>query len=264
MSTDLLRINSLKKSFYRSSSLQTKVLSDVSFSMKEGEIVGLIGASGAGKSTIGRIISGLETADSGEILFSGDDLTKMKAKVRRQLARDIQMVFQDPYEALSSRMKIHEIVGESLHILQIEKGNLEQRTQLVKEALRSVNLDPDYYMNRYPHELSGGERQRVGLARAFVCKPKLILADEPTSMLDTSLRLDLIRLMKRMNQQEGTSYLFITHDIALTRDFCDRLIVLKNGEIVETGETLDVIMNPVHPYTKTLIEALLILENHGG
>lgn len=264
MSADLLLINSLKKSFYRSPSLQTKVLSDVSFSMKEGEIVGLIGASGAGKSTIGRIISGLETADSGEILFVGHELTKMKAKVRRQLAKDIQMVFQDPYEALSSRMKIHEIVAEPLHILQIEKGNLEQRTQLVKEALRSVNLEPDYYMNRYPHELSGGERQRVGLARAFVCKPKLILADEPTSMLDTSLRLDLIRLMKKMNEQEGTSYLFITHDIALTRDFCDRLIVLKNGEIVETGETLDVIMNPVHPYTKTLIEALFILENHGG
>ena len=127
-----------------------------------------------------------------------------------------------------------------------------------------MTLDPDKYIDRYPHELSGGERQRVGLARAFVCEPKLIIADEPTSMLDTSLRLELLALMKKMNEYNQVSYLFVTHDIALTQGFCDRLIVLQQGEIVEEGKTKDIIENPQHPYTQSLIDALLILENHKG
>ncbi|MEK3797964.1 ABC transporter ATP-binding protein [Peribacillus sp. FSL H8-0477] len=259
--TSLLEVKNLQKAFGRSKEVQVDVLKDVSFSLKQGEIIGLIGASGAGKSTIGQIIAGLETADAGEIIFENQDLLSLKAKERRSFAKYIQMVFQDPYEALSSRMKIGQLVAEPLVIQGLEKG---KRLEKVRHALTSVTLDPDKYMDRYPHELSGGERQRVGLARAFVCAPKLIIADEPTSMLDSSLRLELVELMKKMNECNQVAYVFITHDIALTRGFCDRLIVLQKGEIVEAGKTNDLIENPQHPYTQSLINALLILENHKG
>lgn len=260
----LMEVRQLKKTYTKEKSPHY-VLNQVSFRMERGETVGLIGASGAGKSTIGRIITGLETASGGEVLFHGHgDLLSMRGKDRRRLAKDIQMVFQDPYDALSARMKIGDIVEEPLVIQGIGKGNPAERHERVRDALLSVSLDPDKYVNRYPHELSGGERQRAGLARAFVCRPSLIIADEPTSMLDTSLRLELIGLMRKMNKELGISFLFITHDIALTRGFCDRLIVLEKGQIAETGPTEDVIMNPQHPYTQSLIGALRALESHGG
>lgn len=262
--TSLVEVKDLQKAFGRSKDVQVNVLKSVSFSLKHGEIIGLIGASGAGKSTIGRIIAGLETANAGEIFFEGQEILSLKGKERRSLAKYIQMVFQDPYEALSSRMKIGQLVAEPLVIQGIDKGNKEKQIEKVRRALNSVTLDPDKYIDRYPHELSGGERQRVGLARAFVCEPKLIIADEPTSMLDTSLRLELLALMKKMNEYNQVSYLFVTHDIALTQGFCDRLIVLQQGEIVEEGKTKDIIENPQHPYTQSLIDALLILENHKG
>jgi len=260
----LLEVKHIKKTFGRQKANRIDVLKDVSFDLAHGEIIGLIGASGAGKSTIGRILAGLETATDGAMFFEGENIFLMKGKKRRALARKIQMVFQDPYEALSSRMTIKQLVAEPLIIQEIEKGNEEKREQLIREALKNVSLDPDKYMHRYPHELSGGERQRVGLARAFVCKPKLIIADEPTSMLDTSLRLELLQLMKKMNEQYGISYLFVTHDIALTKDFCNRLIVLQQGEIVEQGMTHTVIEYPRHPYTQSLIQALHQLETFKG
>jgi len=260
----LLEVKHIKKTFGRTKFHQVEVLKDVSFDLATGEIIGLIGASGAGKSTIGRILAGLETATDGAMFFEGENIFLMKSKQRRALAKQIQMVFQDPYEALSSRMTIKQLVAEPLIIQEIEKGNEEKREQLIREALMNVSLDPDKYLHRFPHELSGGERQRVGLARAFVCKPKLIIADEPTSMLDTSLRLELIELLKKMNEQFGISYLFVTHDIALTKNFCNRLIVLQHGKIVEQGDTDDIIEHPSHPYTQSLIQALHQLETYKG
>lgn len=235
------------------------VLKNVSFSFRQGEIIGLIGASGAGKSTIGKILAGLEQPTKGHVFFEDTDLVAISTKERRTFAKHIAMIFQDPYESLSSRMKIYELIEEPLLIQRIEP-NKQKRLELVKEALRVVSLDPEKYMDRYPHELSGGERQRVGVARAFVCKPKLIIADEPTSMLDTSLRLELIQLLKSMNEQYSISYVFVTHDIALTKGFCDRIIVLHQGEIVDIGDTENVIHHPTHPFTKSLIDALLLLE----
>ena len=235
------------------------VLKNVSFSFQQGEIIGLIGASGAGKSTIGKILAGLEQPTKGHVFFEDTDLVGISTKERRTFAKHIAMIFQDPYESLSSRMKIYELIEEPLLIQRIEP-NKQKRLELVKEALRVVSLDPEKYMDRYPHELSGGERQRVGVARAFVCKPKLIIADEPTSMLDTSLRLELIQLLKSMNEQYSISYVFVTHDIALTKGFCDRIIVLHQGEIVDIGDTENVIHHPTHPFTKSLIDALLLLE----
>lgn len=259
----LVKIEHLMKIYGHSRSDKVAVLKDVSFSFEQGEIIGLIGASGAGKSTIGKILAGLESPSSGSIYFEDVELTALKTKQRRSFAKHIQMIFQDPYESLSPRMKICDLVEEPLIIQQIEP-NTEKRLQLVREALSFVSLDPNKYLDRYPHELSGGERQRVGVARAFVCKPKLIIADEPTSMLDTSLRLELIQLLKRMNEEFNISYVFVTHDIALTNGFCDRIIVLHQGEIVDEGTTEQVINEPTHPFTKSLIEALLILERHGG
>ena len=256
----LVKIEHLMKVYGHSKSDRVVVLKDVSFSFEQGEIIGLIGASGAGKSTIGKILAGLESPSSGVIYFENVELTALKTKQRRSFAKHIQMIFQDPYESLSPRMKIYELVEEPLIIQNIEPDK-EKRSQLVKEALSFVSLDPTKYLDRYPHELSGGERQRVGVARAFVCKPKLIIADEPTSMLDTSLRLELIQLLKRMNEEFKISYVFITHDIALTNGFCDRIIVLHQGEIVDEGPTARVINEPTHPFTKKLIEALLILKD---
>lgn len=256
----LVKIEHLMKIYGHSKSDKVAVLKDVSFSFEEGEIIGLIGASGAGKSTIGKILAGLEKPSKGAIYFDGMNLTALKNRERRKFAKHIAMIFQDPYESLSSRMKIYQLIEEPLIIQGIEP-NKEKRMELVREALKVVSLDPAKYMDRYPHELSGGERQRVGVARAFVCKPKLIIADEPTSMLDTSLRLELIALLKSMNEQYGISYVFVTHDIALTKGFCDRIIVLHQGEIVDEGSTEEVINAPTHPFTKALIDALVILED---
>ena len=260
MKRPLLEVKQLTKSFHQKD--KHLVLNGVSFTLYENEIIGLVGASGAGKSTIGKIIAGLESADSGQILYNGLDLLQMKHKQRRQLSKDITMVFQDPYEYLSPTMTIEELIMEPLIIQNIGGKDKEQRKKLVQDALWDVSLNPTLYLSRYAHELSGGERQRVGLARAFVCRPRFIIADEPTSMLDTSLRLELLQLMKEMGQKYHISYLFVTHDLALTRGFCNRLLVLDKGEIVEQGQTDDILHNPEHPFTQSLIEALMQLEHY--
>lgn len=258
----LLQVSGLYKTYgSKGASRQAApVIDGASFSIRQTETVGLVGASGAGKSTIGRIIAGIEQADKGKLIYQGQDLLAMKAKERRAATRSIQMVFQDPYESLSSRMTIEQLVAEPLVIARLHKNDPAKRTELVREALREVALSPERYMHRYAHELSGGERQRVGLARVFITRPQLIVADEPTSMLDTSLRLDLLGLMRELSQRHEIAYLFITHDLALTRGFCDRLLVLNQGQIVETGTPEEVTENPQHPFTLRLIEALRELD----
>lgn len=260
---DLLQVHSLRKTYAIKGSNKFKmtVLDGVSLSIKPNETVGLVGASGAGKSTIGRIIAGLEASDSGQLIYQGKDLQRMSAKERREATSSIQMIFQDPYESLSPRMTIEQLVAEPLVIQKLYANDPEQRRHAVREALAEVSLSPDRYMQRYPHELSGGERQRVGLARAFITRPKLIVADEPTSMLDTSLRLDLLQLMKELSERHGIAYLFVTHDLALTRGFCDRLLVLDQGKVVETGTPEEITEQPQHPFTQGFIAALLELDS---
>lgn len=258
----LLQVSDLRKTYDGKGAHHraTPVLQGVTFSLHENETLGLVGASGAGKSTIGKVVAGLEPADSGKLLYQGSELLSMKNRARKEATRSIQMIFQDPYESLSSRMTIEQLVGEPLVIQELHKNDPKQRQKLIREALQEVALAPEKYMHRYPHELSGGERQRVGLARAFITKPKLIVADEPTSMLDTSLRLDLLRLMRELSLRHGIAYLFITHDLALTRGFCDRLLVLDQGMIVETGTPEEITENPQHPFTQRLMGALLQLD----
>lgn len=260
---DLLQVQALRKTYAIKGSNKYKmtVLDGVSLSIKPNETVGLVGASGAGKSTIGRIIAGLESSDSGQLIYRGKDLQRMSAKERKEATSSVQMIFQDPYESLSPRMTIEQLVAEPLVIQKLYAKEPEQRRQAVREALAEVSLSPDRYLQRYPHELSGGERQRVGLARAFITRPKLIVADEPTSMLDTSLRLDLLQLMKELSERHGIAYLFVTHDLALTRGFCDRLLVLDQGKVVETGTPEEITEQPQHPFTQGFIAALLELDS---
>jgi ABC-type glutathione transport system ATPase component len=233
------------------------VLNGVDLFVGENETVGLVGSSGAGKSTIARVIAGLEQPDQGRLFYKGQDLLRMNKKERRMAMGSIQMVFQDPYESLSHRLTVEELVSEPLVIQKRSAKDRLKRQRLVKEALTEVSLTPpEQYLGRYPHELSGGERQRVGLARAFICRPSLIIADEPVSMLDVSLRQGLLQLMKNIRERHQISYLFITHDLGLTPDFCDRLLVLHQGRIVEEGAPYELIKKPENPYTQLLVESL--------
>ncbi|THF75776.1 ABC transporter ATP-binding protein [Cohnella fermenti] len=262
-SSALLAVSGLSKSYasFGAGSAAKQVLRNVGFRIDPQETVGIVGLSGAGKSTIGRIIAGLERADGGEIVYGGTSIGRLRGAARRRATLGIEMIFQDPYESLSARMRIGEIVAEPLVIRQTRRGDRAGLDRAVRSALAKVSLDPDRYASRYPHELSGGERQRVGLARAFVAEPRLVIADEPTSMLDSSLRLELLELMDRLRRDSGTATLFITHDLALTYRFCDRLLVLNEGEIVESGTPAQVIDHPTHPFTIRLIQALR--EFHG-
>lgn len=252
----LLSVKDLKKSYTHAGGRPKPVLRGVSFDVGPHETVGIVGASGAGKSTIGRIIANLEQADGGSIRYGSQDLVRLHRKRRREAGKSISMVFQDPYEFLSPRMRVAQLVAEPLAVRR-EHRDKEALRARVYQALAEVSLDPDKYAHRYPHELSGGERQRVGLARAFVSRPQLLVADEPTSMLDASLRLDLLACMAELQRKHGTAIIFITHDLALTYNFCDRLIVLDDGEIAEEGAPDRLIDHPQHPFTRSLIEALL-------
>jgi ABC-type glutathione transport system ATPase component len=235
----LLRVVSLSKSFgtgWFGARSRVLAVADVSFELRQGEVVGLIGGSGSGKTTITRLIMGLEQPDGGQIFFQEQGLTGLPWRERMRVNRQLHLVFQDPYDSLAGGMRVRKIVAEPLMICsQIPR---ERRDRVVLEALEEVGLTPAIqFAQRYPRELSGGQRQRVALARALVLRPRLIIADEPTSMLDVSVRAGIIQLMRELRDRHGLSYLFITHDLALARHFCNRLVVLQAGRIVEEGPT---------------------------
>ena len=233
------------------------VLDGVSLAVGAGEAVGLVGGSGVGKSTIARLAVGLEQADAGQILFDGHDVWRGGQVVRAARQR-LHLVFQDSYDALPPSMPVQDIVAEPLTIHGV--ATRTERIERVREALEEAALTPvDRFLRRYPQELSGGERQRVALARAIILRPRLIVADEPTTMIDMSLRLELLALMKRLGRQHAISYLYITHDLALARAFCDRLVILHEGHVVEQGPTADLIERPTHHYTKRLVGAAVTL-----
>ncbi|TAK27698.1 MAG: ABC transporter ATP-binding protein [Chloroflexota bacterium] len=256
----LVRLDRVCKSFYTRHAGRLVVLDQVSFTIAAGEVVGLIGGSGVGKSTIARLIVGLECPDDGRILYEGRDLAHFSRSERRAALRCLHLIFQDPYDALPSFMRVRQIVAEPAAIHGV--GTPTQRAEWVHAALEAAALVPaTRFMERYPHELSGGERQRVALARAIVLRPRLIVADEPTSMLDVSLRMELLELMRRLRDQYGIAYLYITHDLALAQAFCDRLLILQHGRVVEEGPTAEVIEQPHHPYTTALVRAAAALSS---
>lgn len=230
---------------------------NISFKIAKGEIFGLVGESGCGKTTTGRALVRLIEPTEGKIFFQGIDLASLSIEREvRKLRRKMQIIFQDPYESLNPRMSIFDIIAEPLRIQKIVEKE-EEVHESVAKAMEDLDLiPPEEFMYRFPHELSGGQRQRVAVARAFVLKPEFLVADEPVSMLDASIRSAVLKLLLGLQKRLQTAFLYITHDIAISRHICDRIAVMYLGKIVEKGSTDDVIQKPLHPYTEALIAAV--------
>lgn len=229
---------------------------NISFKIKKKEIFGLVGESGCGKTTTGKLLIRLIEPTSGEIYFQGVNLVKIPESEMQKLRSQIQIIFQDPYESLNPRMSIFDIVTEPLRLIRngLSDEEISERAHRILEDMGLV--PPEEFLYRFPHELSGGQRQRVAVGRAFIVNPKFIVADEPVSMLDASIRSEVLKLILGLTKKMQVSYLYITHDIALARYTCDRIAVMYLGKIVEKGVTENVIKKPLHPYTEALLAAV--------
>jgi oligopeptide/dipeptide ABC transporter ATP-binding protein len=236
---------------------QVKAVDDVSFQIAEGETLGLVGESGCGKSTVGRTLLRLLTPTGGRVLFAGQDMTASQGPRLRQLRRDLQIVFQDPFSSLNPRMTVQGIVEEGLVIHRL--GDKQQRREKVLQTLRQVGLDPGY-VNRYPHEFSGGQRQRLCVARALALNPRFMVLDEPVSALDVSIQSQIITLLVELKQQYRLTYLFISHDLSVVEYISDRVAVMYLGEIVEMAASRELYQHPLHPYTQVLLSSIPTME----
>ena len=255
---DLKKYFPIQRGFFRKTVGYVKAVDGVSFYIREGETLGLVGESGCGKTTTARVILRAYEPTSGKVLFrtrNGEwvNIPDLDREQLRQLRREMQMIFQDPYSSLNPRMTLLQIVGEPLMIHGVAKGKeLEER---VAELLKVVGLRPEY-MRRYPHAFSGGQRQRIGIARALALNPRLIVADEPVSALDVSIRAQILNLLQDLQEQFHLTYLFIAHDLSVIEHISDRVAVMYVGKLVEMAETEELFMNPKHPYTEALLSAV--------
>jgi len=232
-----------------------KAVDDVSFTVKKGETLGLVGESGCGKSTLCRALLQLIEPTSGSVKFEGQELVGLKAKQLRPLRREMQMIFQDPYASLNPRRRVGEIVGDPIHLNGLASGKA-LRSQ-VHDLLERVGLSPEHF-NRYPHEFSGGQRQRIGIARALALRPKLIIADEPVSALDVSIQAQIINLLEDLQDEFELTYIFVAHDLGVVRHVSDRIAVMYLGKMAEIGSAAEVYSKPIHPYTLSLLSAVPI------
>jgi oligopeptide transport system ATP-binding protein len=249
----LLRVVDVVKHFRAGVAGTVKAVDGVSFDVRPGETVGLVGESGCGKSTLGRLVTQLLPATSGQVIFDGVDLTKLGGEKLRQQRKQLQMIFQDPYASLDPRMTVGDIIAEPLVNFGLVSGR--QKNARVQELLRVVGLNP-YFNNRYPHEFSGGQRQRIGIARALGLNPRLIVCDEPVSALDVSIQAQIINLLEDLQREFNLTYIFIAHDLSVVRHISDRVMVMYLGKIVEVSPSEDLYHSQEHPYTKALLSSI--------
>ena len=257
--SEVLRVDNLsktftKKNFFGSNASTVKAVEDVTFALHDNETLVIAGESGSGKTTIAKLILGAIKPDSGKIIFDGNEITDDDVSLRK-IRMHCQMVHQDPYDSINPRMRVTDIISEPLEIHNI--GNDSERKKIVLDAIREVKLEPaEEIAHKFPHMLSGGQRQRVILARALVLRPKVIIADEPVSMLDVSIRAEILALMKQIQENNSISFIYITHDLVTAKYFGQKMIILYLGKIMEEGIINDILVKPKHPYTQALIDAI--------
>ena len=257
----LLRVEGLVKHFpltqgilFKRTVGQVRAVDGVNFELRRGETLGLVGESGCGKSTVSKLLLGLEKPTDGRVLYKGRDVAQMGGRELRAYRREVQIIFQDPYSSLNPRMTVGDIVSEpwDIHTDVVPRAERTRRTQ---ELLERVGLNPDF-INRYPHQFSGGQRQRIGIARALALQPEVIVCDEPVSALDVSVQAQVVNLLEDLQQEFGMAYLFIAHDLSVVRHISDRIAVMYLGSVVETGTEHQVYDEPAHPYTQALLSAV--------
>jgi oligopeptide transport system ATP-binding protein len=249
----LVRVENAVKYFPAGFGTSVKAVDGVSFEIREGETLGLVGESGCGKSTLGRLVAQLLPVTSGKVFLGDVELTRLRGERLRQQRRQMQIIFQDPYASLDPRMTVGDIIGEPLVNFRVMRGR--KLNARVQELLRVVGLNP-YFNNRYPHEFSGGQRQRIGIARALALNPKLIVCDEAISALDVSIQAQIVNLLEDLQREFKLTYLFIAHDLSVVRHISDRVMVMYLGKIVEVADSVQTYSSPKHPYTKALLSAI--------
>ncbi|WP_268626906.1 ABC transporter ATP-binding protein [Paenibacillus alvei] len=253
MSKPILELHQLHKHFRTGSNHSVKSVDGISLSILPGETVGLVGESGSGKSTLGRVAVGLLEPTAGQVVFNGKELARARGLERRELNRSMQMIFQDPHASLNPRLRVGDIIAEGIDAHRLARG--KARKERIAELLEKVGLHPDHAL-RFPHEFSGGQRQRIGIARALAVNPQFIVADEPISALDVSIQAQIVNLMKDLQIEQGLSYLFIAHDLAMVKHISDRIGVMYLGKMMELADRSSLFSNPLHPYTQALLSAI--------
>ena len=254
-SKNLLEVRNLKK-YFKTSRGMLQAVDDISFTLKEGETLGLVGESGCGKSTTGRSILRLIEPTAGEVIFEGRDITKLSEREMRHVRRDMQIIFQDPFSSLDPKKTINNLIAEPIKVNRLLKSKVDIENRVV-ELMETVGL-AERLINTYPHELDGGRRQRIGIARALAMNPKLIVCDEPVSALDVSIQAQILNLLKELQKERGLTYIFITHDLSVVNHFSDHIAVMYLGKIVEKAPAEELFTNPIHPYTRALLSAIPI------
>lgn len=255
MDQPILDVQHLKK-YFRVGKKQLKAVDDVSFSVSEGEILGIVGESGCGKTTCGRTAIGLYSKTGGQSLYKGKDVHALRGAARKQFCCEVQTIFQDPYASLDPKNKVVDLIAEGMDIHKLCESAAERRER-VEHLMEQVGLNP-LWVDRYPYEFSGGMRQRIGIARALAVDPKLLLCDEPISALDVSIQAQIVNLLMDLREQNGLTYLLISHDLSMVKHVSDRILVMYLGEVVEESGADELYAQPLHPYTKALISAIPI------